>query len=491
MSEINPKIFKAYDIRGIYPTEINEDSAEIIGRALVRFLINKSKKRLPGKLKIVIGRDTRSSSKPLFSAFKKGILKEGQDVIDIGLAPTPMFYFAVWSSGFDGGAEITASHNPPEYNGLKIVGKGAKMLGINSGLEEIKKIAFKIASGVSKKRISGWGKLRKKSILKEYLEFNFQDINLKKLRDLKIVIDTGNAVPGVWIKELEKYLPFKIYHLFPELSGDFPNHLPNPLEEKNIKDLKNFVRKKKASLGVAFDGDGDRIVFIDEKGETIPPDFITCLISEILLKKEKNAFKKSDSPVLKAGNKKNRKKKIVYNICSSNIIKEVVEKNGGEAIAWKVGHTFVKEKMQKTGAIFAGEYSGHYFLRNHHFCEAPLFILLKILEEMSLSGKPISKILVKYKKYFNSGQINLEVQNKKKKLEELERIYKAKLKLIPGIAEKKVISHLDGLRINFPNWWFNARPSNTEDLLRIVVESDSEHLMKEKIKELRNIIEKK
>ena len=299
--------------------------------------------------------------------------------------------------------------------------------------------------------------------MKNYLKFNLLDLNIRNLKNfkkLKIVIDTGNAVSGILIRELKKYLPCKIYHLFPKLIDNFPNHLPNPLEDKNIKDLKKMVQEKKADLGVAFDGDGDRIVFIDEKGRKILPDFITCLISKVILREKK-------------------KGKIVYNICSSNIIPEVVEENGGEAIPWRIGHTFVKEKMKNTGAIFAGEYSGHYFLRAHHFCEAPLFILFKILEEITISKKSISEILLSFKKYSNSGQINLEVENKKEKLKKLERKYK-----------QGKVSRLDGLRVDFSNWWFNARPSNTEDLLRVVVEAENKSLMRDKLKEITNFITK-
>lgn len=458
MTEINPKIFRAYDIRGIYPFEINENVAEIIGKSLVRFLRKKSPNR---KLKLVIGRDNRASSPFLFSALKRGILEQGQDVIDIGLVPTPMFYFAVWNFGFDGGIMLTASHNPPKYNGFKIVEKEAKMLGENTGLKGIKEISLKLEKERRTLSLQKLGRARKKSVLKNYLKFNLLDLNIRNLKKLKIVIDTGNAVSGILIRELKKYLPCKIYHLFPKLIDNFPNHLPNPLEDKNIKDLKKMVQEKKADLGVAFDGDGDRIIFIDEKGRKILPDFITCLISKVILREKK-------------------KGKIVYNICSSNIIPEVVEENGGEAIPWRIGHTFVKEKMKSTGAIFAGEYSGHYFLRTHHFCEAPLFILFKILEEITISKKSISELLLPFKKYFNSGQINLEVENKKEKLKKLERKYK-----------RGKVSSLDGLRVDFSNWWFNARPSNTEDLLRVVVEAENKSLMRDKLKEITNFIKGK
>ncbi|MCD6500442.1 phosphomannomutase/phosphoglucomutase [bacterium] len=455
MLKINPNIFKAYDIRGIYPDELNPETAEIVGRAFISFLKKRSKKK---NLKVVVGRDNRFSSPILSRNLKKGILKEGVDIIDIGQSSTPMFYFAVWRYGFDGGIISTASHNPPQYNGFKIVGKGAEIIGENSGLREIKKLAM---LEEKKRRFScapKFRRLRKKSVLKDYLKFNLKGVNLKRFRGLKIVIDTGNAVSGILVRELKKYLPCKIYHLFPKLDGNFPNHLPNPLEEKNIKDLKRFVKEKKCDLGMAFDGDGDRVIFVNDKGKMISSDYITCLISQIILRK-------------------NFRAKILYNICSSNIIPEVIRANGGVPLSTKVGHTFVKEKMVKEKALFAGEFSGHYYHKDHNFCEAPLFVFFRILEEIVQTQKPISKLLSPFEKYFHSGQINLKVKDKKRTLELLERKYK-----------RGKISHLDGLRVDFRDWWFNARPSNTEDLLRIVVEAKTKSLMKEKLKEIIKVI---
>jgi phosphomannomutase len=452
MPEINPSIFRPYDIRGIWPKEINPKAAEIIGKAFVKFLKKNSKKK---KLNIVVGRDNRLSSPLLSRALKRGIQEEGADIIDIGLSPTPMFYFAVWRNNYDGGVQVTASHNPPQYNGFKIVKGKARIVGENSGLKEIKKIALK---GKFLERRSKKGNITKKSILKDYIKFNLKELDIKKLKAFKIAVDTGNAVAGILVPELKKRLPCKIYHLFPKLDGSFPNHLPNPIEEKNIKDLKKFVREKKCDLGVAFDGDGDRIIFVAKDGKMIPSDYITCLIAQVLLKRNPGA-------------------KVLYNICSSNIIKEVVRENGGVAIAVKVGHTFVKEKMIKEDALFAGEFSGHFYLKSHHFTEAPLAILLEILKELSAKERSISALLKSFKKYFHSGQWNLKVKDKKRALILLEKKY-----------NKGKVSHLDGLRVDFKEWWFNARPSNTEDLLRLVVEAKTKKLMREKLKEIIGII---
>lgn len=453
MAKINPSIFKAYDIRGIYPEEINSSAAFKIAKGLVEFLGRRKK----GRLKLVVARDNRLSSPVLCRAVKKGILEQGTDVIDIGLSTTPMFYFTVWKYKFDGGIMVTSSHNPPKYNGFKIVREKADPIGKESGLEEIKKIALEERKKSKIKK----GKIKKLKVLRKYLDFNFSKTNISRrvnLRTLKIAVDTSNAVSGILVKELKKRLPCKIYHLFPELNGRFPNHLPDPLEEKNIKELKKIVKQKDLDLGIAFDGDGDRIIFVDEKGKMIPSDFITCLMSQRILKENLGA-------------------KVLYNVCSSNIIKDVVKENGGVPIMGKIGHTFIKKRMKKDNVFFAGEFSGHYFLGSPYFFEVPLFVLFKVLEEISQSGKAISQLIRPFQKYFHSGQINLKVKDKEKKLKELEEKFK----------EGK-ISHLDGLRIDFKDWWFNARPSNTEDLLRIVVEARTKFLMKEKLKEIKRLV---
>ena len=456
---MNLNIFKAYDIRGIYPNEINKYDGKKIGEAFVRFLRKKNKK----KLNIIIGQDNRISSPVLSKYLKQGILGQGANIIDIGLTGTPMFYFASKLYNCDGGLMITASHNPPEYNGFKIIDKGASPIGENSGLKEIKKIILSLESTKNeKKKNINRRNIKKRNVLKKYLDFNFSisKLDFKKLKtaQLKIGIDTANAVSGILVNQLKRQLPCKIYHLFPKLDGRFPNHLANPLEEKNVKDLKGLVRKKKLDLGIAFDGDGDRIVFIDEKGETIPSDFITCLMSQILLKS-------------------NPKSKILYNICSSNIIKDVVEESRGTAIAGKIGHTFIKERMKKDNVIFAGEFSGHYFLGSPYFFEIPLFVLFKILNEISHSGKTMSQLVEGFKRYYNSGQVNFEVGDKKNKIKLMEKEFK-----------NGKISHLDGLRIDFKDWWFNLRPSNTENLLRVIVEAKTKSLMQGKLKKIKKLI---
>jgi len=444
--KVNPKIFKAYDIRGIYPKEINSEVAYLIGRAFVKFLKKK-------KLKIVVGRDNRLSSPILHQNLVRGMVDSGATVIDIGLSTTPMLYWACAHYKLDGGINVTASHNPSEYNGFKIVREKAIPVSEKTGLKKIKAlIGDKLPlSGIK-------GKIKRKKVLHPYLKFNFQTTEVKNLKPLKVVIDTANAVPGILIPYLKKNLPIRIYPLFTKLIGNFPNHPPDPLVKENLKWLREEVKQKKADLGVAFDGDGDRIMFIDEKGEIIPGDLITAILASLILK---------ESPG----------EKILYDIRSSNIVPEAIRNFGGRPEAGRIGHSFIKERMRKEKIIFAGEFSAHYYHKEHYFCEAPLFVLLKILERISQSGKPISKLIKPYQKYFHSGEINFKVKDKKKKIKEIENHY----------PQGKILK-IDGLRVDFKDWWFLARPSNTEPVLRLVVEAKTKDLLKEKKKELTALI---
>ena len=448
--KINTSIFRAYDIRGVYPKDINNEVAYKIGRSFVGFLSEKD-----NKLEIVVGRDNRLSSPEISKALIRGITSQGANVTDIGLATTPMLYFAAAHYGFDAGIEVSASHNPKEYNGFKLVEKGSSPIGEQTGLKEIKKIVLSLDGGSIKKNK---GKTAKKEILKDYAEFVLKDLDANKIKPLKIIIDTANAVSGILIKEIFEKTPLKICHIFSDLDGNFPNHPADPLKKENLIDLQKEIKKQKADLGVAFDGDGDRIVFVAENGEIISGDLILALISDIILKDKKG-------------------EKILYDLRSSNIVKETVEKSGGVALMSRVGHSFIKERMRKEDILLTGELSGHYYFKGNYFFESPFFILFKIIEEISKTQKPLSELIKKYKKYFHSGEINFKVEDKDKKIKELENHFK-----------EGNISRLDGIRIDFQDWWFNVRPSNTEPLLRLVVEAKSEKLMNEKKKEIESII---
>jgi len=446
---VNPDIFKSYDIRGVYPEDVNEEVAEVVGRAFVRLL----RKSGGGKLQVVVARDGRISSPLIYEAVKKSLIEEGVEVIDIGLATTSMFYFTVFNYDFGGGIIVTSSHNPPEYNGFKMVGKKTK----NIDTQGIKELALN-----DKKECSGEkGRMIKKDVLKDYIDFNLTGVNVESLKGLKLAIDTGNGVSGIVAEELKKRLPCEIYHLFPEIDGNFPNHLPNPLEEENIEELKKIVREKNVDLGIAFDGDGDRMVLIGEKGEVIFSNFITCLVSKILLRDNPGAA-------------------IVYDMCSSDIIRDVVRENGGVPLVSKIGYTNIREKARENDAIFAAEYSAHYYSKKSYLTDEPFFVLFKVLEEMAKTKKPISELLKSFQRYFYSGQINLEVKDKQGKVKELGEKYK----------DGKV-SLVDGVRVDFKDWWFLARPSNTEDLLRLNVEAISKDLMEEKLKEIIGVIKEK
>jgi len=448
-------IFKAYDIRGIYPSQIDEKVVYLIGRAFVKFLAKpKANKFLvEPKINIAVGRDNRISSPLLFKALVKGLTEQGANVIDIGLSTTPMLYFSVAYYKFDGGIEITASHNPFHYNGLKLVKERAIPLSEKSGLNEIKKIIQKRDFPKKNK-----GKIFHKKILKDYINFNTKSTKITEIKPFKIVIDTANAVPGIVIPGIFKKIPGKIYHLFGKLDGNFPNHEPNPLIEKNLKALKAKVKKIKADLGIAFDGDGDRIIFVDNFGKFILPDLIGALITSIILKGNPN-------------------QKVLYDIRSTKALPEIIKLYKGIPIMGRVGHSFIKEKMRKEDILFAIEFSGHYYHKFHYFCESPILVMLEILKELSKAKISISELILPFKKYFHSGEINFKVKNKKKILKKIEEKYK-----------KGKISHLDGLRVDFKNWWFSLRPSQTENILRLVIEAKKKELAIKKKKELTALI---
>lgn len=440
--KIDSNIFRAYDIRGIYPAEINEKTAYGIGQAFVAFL----KKKKP---KVILGRDNRLSSPTLFKSLSKGIIEQGGTVIDIGFSTSPMLYWAVVFYKADGGINVTASHNPFRYNGFKLVKEKAVPLSGKSGIKEIKNLITEAKFKKNKK-----GRILEKNVLKGYIAFNLKEFDFKKIKPLKIAVDTANGVAGILVRDIFKRTKCKVFHIFSKLDGRFPNHSPDPLTKKNLKSLISTVKEKKADLGVAFDGDGDRVIFVDEKGKFIPGDMITALISQLILREEPG-------------------KKIIYDVRSSNIIPETIKKNGGIPIICRIGHSFIKEKMRKDNVFFAGEVSGHYYYQNHYFCEAPLVVLFKTLKEMTLKKEKLSELIKPFKVYFHSGEINFKIKNKEEILKKLEKKFKS-----------GTISKIDGLRIDFKDWWFNVRPSNTEPLLRLVLEAKTKEILEKKKNEL-------
>lgn len=447
---INPSIFRAYDIRGIYPQDLNERGVFLIGQAFAKFL-EKTEAKKSGKLKIAVGRDNRLSGPALRRHLIRGITSMGVDAVDLGLATTSMLYFAVARYRYDGGIIITASHNPKKYNGFKLVRENAIPISEESGLKEIQRLVRSRFQLIKPK-----GTVVRKKILKDYAAFNLKGIDKNSLKHLKIVIDTANAVSGIVIPEIFKNLPCKISHLFKKSDGRFPNHQPNPLIEGNLKKLQAEVIFRKANLGVAFDGDGDRVIFIDEKGETVSGNLIAALIDTLILKRQPG-------------------EKILYDIRSSNIIKETIESEGGKPVIGRIGHSFIKEKMRKEQILFASEFSGHYYHQDHYFCEAPFFVLFKLLQ--AVSQKPLSQLIKPYQKYFHSGEINLEIADKKAAIGRLKKHY----------ADGRLLT-IDGLRIDYEDWWFLVRPSNTEPVLRLVIEAKTKTLLDKKKEELLTLL---
>ena len=415
-------IFKAYYIRGIYGEQLNEDIAYKIGRAFAVYIGSK----------IVVARDNRLSSDSLFEALTRGITDEGSDVYNIGLSTSPMFYFAVSNLVCDGGVIITASHNPSQYNGFKMVRSDAMPLSGEDGINQIKQLVEENNFSSSKK-----GNISTLDITDKYVN----SFEIKKY-NLRVVVDTANSVSGLIVNRM--FSGVSLFHLFSELDGSFPNHEPNPLEEKNIKDLREKVLEYGADIGIAFDGDGDRVFFVDEKGELISSDLIIALIAKLI------------------------DKKVLYDLRCSNIIKETAR----DSVMWRVGHSFIKKKMKDEDIFFGGEYSGHYYLKQgSSYFESPYFVIYKLFEAME--NKKLSELIAPFKKYYHSGELNFEVKDKQSVIEKVEKNY-----------SYGKITKIDGVRIDFDDWWFLLRGSNTEPILRLIVEAKSKELLDSKIKEI-------
>jgi len=446
MSEINPKIFKAYDIRGIYPTDFNEDVAYKIGRTVVLFLNAK---------RIAVGRDIRESSPALFESLVRGINDQGADVYDLGLASTPMVYFASGRLDVEGAVSLTASHNPAEWNGMKICRKDAVPVGENSGLFDIRDLVIK---GEFSDAPQKGGTISKEDMKKEYEDYfsSFAKFGEKKF---KIVIDFANAM-GILEGEIYKKFPanLEIETLYSDFDGKFPNHEANPLKTETLKDLQQKVIAGKADLGIAYDGDADRIGFVDEKGEIIPMDLVTALIAKMVLEKNPGA-------------------KIFYDLRSSKSVKEYIEENGGIALECPVGHANIKKIMRDQGGTFTGELSGHYYFKENYLAEASTLAAIMLLNAMAESGRKISEMVAEVKRYFHSGEINSEVKDKDEVIKKLKEKY----------SDGK-ISELDGVKIEYPDWWFNVRPSNTEPVLRLNLEANTQEMMEKKRDEVLGII---
>ncbi len=433
-------IFKAYDIRGIYPEQLDEAMAEKIGRAFTDFL---------GAKKVVVGRDMRPHSKPIFDALAKGITEQGADVIDLGMCSTPMSYFANGKLGADGSIIITASHNPAEWNGFKLCRKEAIPISGATGIADIERL---VSEGKWKK--SGRkGKVSKYDIAKEYGAHlrKFAKLN----RKLKVVADFANAMGSFEIAGIRDM--FEIIPLYEELDGNFPNHEANPLKTETLDALCEKVRQTGADFGAGFDGDADRCGFVDDKGQIIPMDLFTALIAQDIL---------SRGPAT-----------ILYDLRSSWAVKECIEANGGKAVMSRVGHAFIKAQMREHGAVFAGELSGHYYFKDNYTAESQGMAFLMLANLICKTGRKASELVAPLRKYFSSGEINSKVSD-----------VASILKTIKAKYGDGRIFELDGVSVEYPDWWFNIRASNTEPLLRLIVEAKTEKLMTAKRGELLDTI---
>lgn len=435
--------FKAYDVRGIYPAEINEVLMKSIGKAFANFIKGQT---------IAVGCDARVSSPSLKQAFIKGVLSQGKDVIDFGLTSTPMSYFASCHLKVDGTAMITASHNPKEYNGAKFCKENAIPVSGTSGLKDIEKLARDNNFEDRPK-----GTLTQVDIKKEYTKSLLKLIKPTDIK-LKVVVDPANGMGSQDYQLVQDSLPVDTTQLYFEIDGTYPNHDANPMVKGATDKLKEEVLKQKADLGIAFDGDADRVFFIDEKGELIPSDFISCLITKEILSKQKGT--------------------ILYDLRSSKIFKEVIEDNGGIAKQCRVGHSFIKQMMIKNNALYAGELSGHlYFKLDSAVYDTGIVGAIELINYLISQNKPLSELIKPLKKYYQTGEINSKVKDKEKKLQELTDKY-----------SDGEFSNLDGIKITYNDWWFNVRPSNTEPFLRLNLEANTKELMESKRDEILKII---
>lgn len=443
---MNEKIFKAYDIRGTYPDQLNEEVAYWIGRAFAYHT---------GAKIISIGFDMRESSEKIQESFIRGANDQGSDVIKLGMATTPMVYFSSWNLEVDAAVIITASHNPAEWNGMKFCLKNAIPVGEGSGMEEIKELSIgqNIPASETKGNVSEDNELKNK-----YLDYTARFFVSGK-SGKKIVIDFANAM-GIIDKAVYEKFPVDIEttYLYDNFDGTFPNHEANPLKTETLKTLQEKVKEVGADLGIAYDGDADRIGFVDEKGEIVPMDYMIALLAKEVLEKHPGAT-------------------VLMDLRSSNTVKEVIEEAGGKVNRCRVGHSLIKKQMREQNAIFAGELSGHYFFEENSKSELPTLAAVMLINLMNETGKKLSELTADIARHYHSGEINSDVEDKTEVINKLKEIYK-----------DGELDELDGIRIDYPDWWFNVRPSNTEPKLRLNLEAKTKKLMEEKRDEVLKII---
>jgi phosphomannomutase len=438
-------IFEAYDIRGQYPDEINEDEARKIGLAFAQFL---------NKQRIVIARDMRDFSDSLADAFAEGIRAFGADVYDVGMATTPMLYYAIIDGGFDGGAMITASHLPAGYNGIKLCREKAIPLAGDAGLPEVETLTSRLSELPPPK-----GTYHKFDFLERYVDVLSRFVEHPE--SLRIVVDAGNGMGGLDTPRLfERFPNYEFIPMYMEPDGDFPHHIPNPALASTTEELQKRVVAEKADLGIAFDGDCDRCGFIDEGGQRVPSDLIIALLAEFFLRKEPGAT-------------------VLYDLRASQVVPERIRDLGGNPVVTRVGHSFIKEKMREVNAVFAGELSGHYYYREMGFIDCGILSMISMLNLLALKKTPLSQLVRPLQKYVQSGEINIKVKDAKRVFRDLEETYKDGQQ-----------THLDGLTVTYPHWWFNLRESHTEPVVRLVIEAEDEQTLQQEQDRLLTLIKK-
>ncbi|MCP3995050.1 MAG: phosphomannomutase/phosphoglucomutase [bacterium] len=437
------EIFKAYDIRGMVPEQLDEEGARRIGAAFARFA---------GTDRIAVGRDCRDSSPGLAAALIDGITAQGVDVDDLGMITTDMVYFAAGSMG-QPGAMITASHNPKGYNGIKLCLAGAAPVGVDSGLVEIKKWAEQGLAAADER-----GEVASVDVLAGYVDHLLSIVDVTQISDLDVIADGGNGVAGVAVPSVFERIPAKLTGLFLEPDGEFPNHHPDPLRPENLVDLEARMRAQECDLGVAFDGDADRAFFIDDKLKPLPGSTVTAIVAAWFLHTHPG-------------------EKIVHNLICSKAVPETVRAVGGEPVRTRVGHSYIKQVMKETGAIFGGEHSGHYYFRDNYRADSGILAMLVLLQVLAEDGRPLSELRSEYEPYAQSGEINFDVADKQAAIDAIAAA-------IPGEMDR-----LDGLTIDLGDRWLNVRPSNTEPVLRLNVEAPTPDDVAEVVAQVSSIVE--
>jgi phosphomannomutase len=441
------QVFKAYDIRGTVPDQLDAAMCQAIGQAVARFAKSPQ---------ILMARDMRESGVELSKAFSDGVRSEGVNVIDLGMASTDFLYFA--SGHLDSpGAMFTASHNPAQYNGIKLCLAGASPIGSDTGLTEIEATAESLLGSPLGDVTGTW---TEQNLLPEWAQHVISFVNRDALRPLKVVADTANGMGGMVVPTVFSHLPFSVDILFPELDGNFPNHPADPIQPENLVDLKAAVLAQGADIGLAFDGDADRVFLVDEKAQPVSGSLTTALVAASMLKKHPGET-------------------ILYNLICSHVVPEIVTEMGGTAVRTRVGHSIIKKVMAETGAIFGGEHSGHYYFRDNFRADSGIITALLVLELLSKSDKPLSELLEPFQRYTDSGEINTEVTSPKATVEAIAEHEQA--------AGAKTDS-LDGLTVDHGEWWYNVRPSNTEPLLRLNVEAKTPELCDMHVRDVQELI---